>query len=183
MENMVSDLLDLSRIESSPGQFMPRPLDLPLFLADLKQRFADRLQSKRLLWSVELPSELREIMVNQDLLQLVLDNLVDNAIKFTEPGGQVTITGNRTGGADEVHHAVTLTVADTGCGIAEQEQQRVFERFYQVEKARSGTHRGTGLGLSIVRHAVTAMQGHVALESKPGQWTRVTVRIPQEGHS
>jgi two-component system sensor histidine kinase SenX3 len=70
-------------------------------------------------------------------------------------------------------------VADTGCGIAEEEQDRVFERFYQVEKSRSGEDRGTGLGLSIVRHAVTAMGGSIDLQSRLGEGTRVTILIPQ----
>lgn len=71
-------------------------------------------------------------------------------------------------------------VADTGCGIATDEQQRVFERFHQVERARSGSDRGTGLGLSIVRHAATAMNAHIDLQSIRGQGTRVTIQIPQQ---
>jgi len=70
-------------------------------------------------------------------------------------------------------------VADDGCGIPLEDQERVFERFYQVERARSGSERGTGLGLSIVRHAVAAMRGEVRLDSRPGTGTRVTVTIPQ----
>jgi signal transduction histidine kinase len=69
-------------------------------------------------------------------------------------------------------------VADTGCGIPDEEQSRVFERFYQVERARSGGARGTGLGLSIVRHAMSAMRGSVELHSKPGEGTTVTILIP-----
>ena len=73
---------------------------------------------------------------------------------------------------------IVITIADTGCGIAPEEQDRVFERFYQVGKARSGGG-GTGLGLSIVRHAVAAMAGSVRLDSAPGHGTRVIVTLPQ----
>ena len=72
-------------------------------------------------------------------------------------------------------------VADTGCGIPLEHQSRVFERFYQVERARSGQDRGTGLGLSIVRHAAAAMNATLDLESEPGQGTTITVTIPQSG--
>ncbi|MEK7732089.1 MAG: ATP-binding protein, partial [Planctomycetota bacterium] len=80
--------------------------------------------------------------------------------------------------------SVEIEVFDTGCGIAAHEHQRVFERFYQVESARSPVRpRGTGLGLSIVKHAVAAMGGSVHLDSAPGRGTRVTVTIPNPQHS
>ncbi|MCA9245161.1 MAG: ATP-binding protein, partial [Phycisphaerales bacterium] len=107
-----------------------------------------------------------------ELLMLVLDNLVDNAIKFTEEGGWVEIS------TSSCDNQVRVTVADNGCGIAPQEQERVFERFYQVERARTGAKRGTGLGLAIVRHAVSAMQGRVDLSSVPGEGTQIHVFLP-----
>ncbi|MGQ9651911.1 MAG: ATP-binding protein [Phycisphaerae bacterium] len=178
MQQMVSDLLDLSRIESSPGQFKPQTLILPAVIDELQARFAEKLAARNLEWSLKLDPELRTIQASPHLLRVVLDNLVDNAIKFTNPGGRVQISSQRVfNGAGKVE-AVIISVEDTGCGIAEEEQERVFERFYQVEKARSGPDRGTGLGLSIVRHAVAAMHGRVTLTSKLGQGTCVTISIP-----
>lgn len=178
MQQMVSDLLDLSRIESSPGQFKPQTLILSAVIEELRARFAEKLAARNLQWSLKLDPELRTIDVSPHLLRVVLDNLVDNAIKFTNPGGRVQIASQKVlNGAGKIE-AVIISVEDTGCGIAEEEQERVFERFYQVEKARSGPDRGTGLGLSIVRHAVAAMHGRVTLTSKLGQGTCVTVSIP-----
>jgi signal transduction histidine kinase len=111
------------------------------------------------------------------LLRLVLDNLVDNAIKFTDVGGRLTIACRSV--THDHDRSVSIAVMDTGCGIPKEEQARVFERFYQVERARTGGIRGTGLGLSIVRHAVAAMHGSVRLESEPGRGTKVTITIPQ----
>jgi signal transduction histidine kinase len=123
---------------------------------------------------------LNSVYANPHLLRITLDNLIDNAIKFTPVGGQVRVTLRRERTEGESPESVSIQVADNGCGIALDEQARVFERFYQVERARSGgVLRGTGLGLSIVRHAVAAMKGTIKLESEVGKGTRVTVVIPQ----
>ena len=174
LEALVSDLLDLSRLESQAARFEPASLD-PLFeMAELQARFERQIQEKALIWRMESHDGVpTTIAAHPHLLHLILDNLVDNAIKFTEEGGTISVS------CASVPEGVAFTIADTGCGIPEQDRQRVFERFYQVERARSGEKRGTGLGLSIVRHAVAAMQGSVKLESKLGEGTRVTVSIPQ----
>lgn len=175
LEQLVSDLLDLSRLESPTARFTPEPIDCRRVVNELHGRFADALGRKSLEWVTRIePEGARVIVVNPQLLRLVLDNLVDNAIKFTEPGGRVSVTLRCGAGESE------LVVSDTGCGIPEDEQQRVFERFYQVQRARAGgADRGTGLGLSIVRHAVGAMGATIRLQSAPGAGTTVTITIPQ----
>ncbi len=173
LDAMVSDLLSLSRLESADGSFRASTLSVGELLRDLHDRFAESLREKSLHWSVESTMHNETIVASRHLLSLVLDNLVHNAIKFTEPGGNVTVRCARTGAG------LLLAVADDGCGIPEEEQERVFERFYQVERARSGEKRGTGLGLSIVRHAVIVMNGSIRLDSKPGAGTTITVEIPQ----
>jgi two-component system phosphate regulon sensor histidine kinase PhoR len=182
MQAMVADLLDLSRLESSSRQYDAVELDLPGFLAELQARHEDALRAKGLHWACEVSQSLQTIVANPYLLRLVLDNLVDNAIKFTDAGGSVriTITCRQVPPQRSGSESIAIEVADTGCGIPEEEQDRVFERFYQVERARSGAIRGTGLGLSIVRHAVAAMRGCVALQSKVDEGTRVTAVIPQD---
>ncbi len=179
MEQMVADLLSVSRIESSPTQFKPQPLSLPHFFEELKKRFLERLHAKELQWTLSVPPDLTTMHANSYLLGITLDNLVDNAIKFTDTGGRISLYCEWDGTSGGPGRAVSIAVADDGCGIPENERGRVFERFYQVEKARSGADRGTGLGLSIVRHAVTAMNGTVRLDSQPGQGTSVTITIPQ----
>jgi two-component system phosphate regulon sensor histidine kinase PhoR len=176
LEAMVSDLLDLSHLESPTARFEPQALSVQRELDELHARFAERLESREIAWETQaLNGTVQTVVVHPHLLRLVLDNLVDNAIKFTDSGGHLRVVCT----ADEGW--TTLEVIDDGCGIPEAEQQRVFERFYQVERARSGRERGTGLGLSIVRHAVAAMNGTVSLHSRLGKGTRVTVKIPQPG--
>lgn len=174
LEALVSDLLDLARVESPAARFELKPIELRELLDELHGRVADALQRKQLTWHTELDGcRSARVVASPHLLNLVLDNLVDNAVKFTEPGGHVGVTCRDGPGW------VSFEVNDDGCGIPEAEQERVFERFYQVERARSGPERGTGLGLSIVRHAVSAMNGAIALQSQPGKGTRFKVTIPQ----
>lgn len=178
MDALVRDLLDLSRIESSPAPFEASLLELPPVLVELHARYRERLEAKNLHWSSDLGPDLGPVLVNPYLLRLVLDNLVDNTVKFTEPGGHIHITSRIQ--EYQNRRCLHIDVIDDGCGIPEDEQERVFERFYQVERARSGPERGTGLGLSIVRHAVSAMGGSITLSSKPGRGTTVSVVIPAD---
>ncbi len=179
MQQMVTDLLDLSRVESGQVRFEAEPVDLRGVLAEVKTRHEEHIRARQLTCHVSVEDSCRQIRGNPYLLRTVLNNLLENAIKFTNAGGQVSISAvpkGETGAADD---SVAITVADTGCGIPADEQERVFERFYQVDKSRGGQATGTGLGLSIVRHAVTAMNGSVTLESRVGEGTRVTVVLPR----
>ncbi|MGA2439419.1 MAG: ATP-binding protein, partial [Tepidisphaeraceae bacterium] len=122
-----------------------------------------------------------EFRTDTRLVYLVLKNLVENSIKFTPGGGRVTVSFQQSPpAASSAGGNVTLTVADTGIGIAPEHIERVFERFYQVDAARSGSAgRGTGLGLAIVKHAVHALGGTVRLQSAVGAGTTVTCEFPQ----
>jgi signal transduction histidine kinase len=178
LQAMVSDLLDLARVESPSARFEPTTLHLQRVFDELYGRWQEPLASKRLRWRAEIKPDCPTVHANAHLLTLVLDNLMDNAIKFTEAGGEVAVNGRRIGDQG------VIEVSDTGCGIDSADQERVFERFYQVAPDRSGTgrpsgeKRGTGLGLSIVRHAASALGGTIKLESKVGVGTTVVVRLP-----
>jgi len=173
LEAMVGDLLELSRLESASARFEPHKLRLYELMKDLRERFGERIEAKGQHLATHTPPDQDVVYANPHLLRLVLDNLVDNAVKFTPPGGHVVVT------ADLDADALCLSVRDDGCGIPLTEQHRVFERFYQVQSARSGPDRGTGLGLAIVRHATAAMDGIVELTSEPSQGATFTVTIPQ----
>ena len=110
-----------------------------------------------------------------DALRQVMDNLVDNAIKYTPNGGRITVRWSAT--AD----TVSFEVEDTGVGIPAADLPRVFERFYRVDKARSRAVGGTGLGLAIVKHLVQAMKGHVRVASTAGKGTTFRVTLPRAG--
>lgn len=180
LERLVSDLLDLSRVEAGQGGFKPALLKVASICDGLEKRWRDAIDAKGVAWRREIEPGCEHVFANAHLLDLILDNLVDNAIKFTDRGGEIRVAWRR----DD--RAVTVEIIDTGCGIPLRDQSRVFERFYQVQRARTGTGsaetppRGTGLGLSIVRHAVAAMNGEVTVQSTLDKGTRMTVTIPQD---
>lgn len=173
MEAMIGDLLDLSRVESGTDSFDAAPISAKALLEELRATFADALASRSLHWKASAPVDDVALTASPELLRMILRNLVDNAVRFTPPDGDIALSVR----SDD--RSVVFEVADTGCGMTPAEQRRVFERFYQAERARSGADRGTGLGLSIVRHAVAAMNAEIDLQSAPGQGTRVSVRIPR----
>jgi two-component system phosphate regulon sensor histidine kinase PhoR len=185
LEDLVNDLLDLSRLETPGAAFPPVEIRLLEFIGDLHMRYADALAARGLRWRADCPADCDLVTANPTLLRLVLDNLVDNAVKFSE-SGEIRVACRR---GDE---GISIEVSDQGCGIPVEEQDRVFERFYQARpdagqlkeprasaRAVSPSPKGSGLGLAIVRHAVAAMYGLIRLDSKPGQGTTVALVIPQ----
>ena len=112
------------------------------------------------------------IMTHQLRLEQVFVNLLDNAVKFNRPRGEVRVEVQSSG------RSACITIGDTGIGIPSEDLPRIFERFYRVDKGRSRDMGGTGLGLSIVKHAVEQMGGTVTVASRLGEGTKFTVRIP-----
>jgi two-component system phosphate regulon sensor histidine kinase PhoR len=110
---------------------------------------------------------------DEEAVGQILDNLVDNAVKYTPVGGRIQVRWR----VEE--QQVCVEVEDTGIGIPERDLPRIFERFYRVDKARSRELGGTGLGLSIVKHLVQAMHGSVSATSQPGRGTTFVIRLPR----
>jgi two-component system, OmpR family, phosphate regulon sensor histidine kinase PhoR len=178
MQLMVQDLLDLSRVEDSRGLVRNDRLDLQMVCEAVAGGYASPIAEKKLQLAMELGEGARSFRGDERLLTLILKNLIDNAVKFT-PAGRITIRSfvrlAADGGQPE---QFVLEVADTGVGVPAEDQERVFERFYTVNRSRGGTDRGTGLGLSIVKHAVNALHGTVSLASPTGGGTTVTCVFP-----
>jgi two-component system, OmpR family, phosphate regulon sensor histidine kinase PhoR len=177
LEEMLRDLLDLSRVESA--DLKPRIMSIKTseLFAGVRSTMGTVARQK----GVELrlgdadSGTPAEFSTDTRLVYLILKNLVENSIKFTQAGGRVTVSVTQAPSGN-----VTVTVADTGIGIAPEHVERVFERFYQVDSARSGSAgRGTGLGLAIVKHAVHALGGTIQLQSVVGTGTTVTCEFPQ----
>jgi two-component system phosphate regulon sensor histidine kinase PhoR len=177
LEEILRDLLDLSRVESAEIRPYLRELNSDDVFASIKSALGPVARQKGVeMHFVEHDDDNAPILFAGDerLLNLVLKNLVENSIKFTPAQGSVTVSVTRDG--DDVD----FTVSDTGSGIPQEHIDRVFERFYQVDPARSGSAgRGTGLGLAIVKHAVHAMGGRVQLRSTVGRGTVVMFNLPQ----
>jgi two-component system phosphate regulon sensor histidine kinase PhoR len=178
LEALTHDLLELHRIESAKRPLSLEPIS-PASLVDwLGTEFAARADEKGVTFEVTAPAPDDLFTSDRQLVELVLRNLADNAVKFTPSGGRVACAIER---QDD---GMRLRVTDTGCGIRREDQPRVFERFFQADASRSGEGqaRGTGLGLAIVKHACERLGGTVSLESELGLGTTVTVLVPDRTH-
>jgi two-component system phosphate regulon sensor histidine kinase PhoR len=170
--SLIDDLLQLSRIESRKLELHPVELDVVeaarALLRDLAPRLAERGHRAEV-----VDDGAAAARADQRALEQVLMNLLDNAIKYTDPQGRITVSVRASPAR------VWVAVSDTGIGIPSADLPRVFERFYRVDKARSRELGGTGLGLSIVKHLVQSLGGEVHIESEPGRGTRVSFSLPR----
>jgi two-component system phosphate regulon sensor histidine kinase PhoR len=170
---LIQDLLSLARIESGAERLDVQPLPLEPAVADCVARHRPRAEAKgQRLEAISPPGVMVVARADEEALRTILDNLVDNSLKYTPAGGRITIRWSEAAGL------AIIEVEDTGVGIPERDQPRVFERFYRVDKARARELGGTGLGLSIVKHLVQEMGGEVAIRSIVGRGTTITVRLP-----
>ncbi|MBI4412107.1 MAG: hypothetical protein HY541_06460 [Deltaproteobacteria bacterium] len=160
---MVEDLLRLSRLENVNPRERLSLVDLREFCGELYHRFKPRLDARKIAWNFAFKPPLGNIETDPGILEIIFNNLVGNAIKYSEPGGRIEICGEREG------LNVRFEVRDRGIGISREDQKRIFERFYRVNKDRARESGGTGLGLSIVKHAVKSLGGEIAVESEPGR--------------
>ncbi len=171
---IIEDLLNLSRIEQEAEK-----KEIRLESCKIK----DVLKSVILLYEARTASQKHEIKIdcpedlgtqaNIPLLEQALINLIDNAVKYSEPGKVITVE------AERGEREVIVRVRDQGCGIESQHLVRIFERFYRVDRARSRELGGTGLGLAIVKHIAQAHGGSVSVESAPGQGSVFTIKLPE----
>jgi two-component system phosphate regulon sensor histidine kinase PhoR len=175
LTNLVSDLLELSKLESQPD--LPRAVSVDL--AALVRKTVDLIlpaaQRKSQTIAVEL-KRLPLVVGNPDYLERAIANLIDNAIKYTPDGGQIRVSGRSSG-----THLI-VEVSDNGIGIPPEDIPRIFERFYRVDRSRSREMGGTGLGLSIVKHVAQVHGGTVEVTSNLGQGSTFRLKIPLPQH-
>ncbi|MBM3991102.1 MAG: PAS domain-containing protein [Planctomycetes bacterium] len=169
---LVTDLLSLAKLETQEGRGERVPIDLRALVRDGVARFGDVAARKRLTLVAELPEQDCAVQADEESLRQILDNLLDNACKYTPEGGRVWARVLRR------PEELRIEVEDSGIGIEPALQARVFERFYRVDKARSRDLGGTGLGLSIVKHLANSLGGGVSLESTPGSGSIFRVHFP-----
>ncbi len=167
----IDDLLALSRIEAGEAT-MRDPVPVHLVLAEAVERAATVAEHRGITLDLEEPSHRIEVLGDRRQLVSALFNLLDNAIKYSQPGSTVRV-GASTDGAQ-----VRLFVSDRGIGIPRRDLERIFERFYRVDRARSRETGGTGLGLAIVRHVASNHGGEVLVDSREGEGSTFTLVMP-----
>ncbi|MBM3163420.1 MAG: HAMP domain-containing protein [Chlorobi bacterium] len=174
---LVNDVLDLSSIESGRIRYNFAPVDLCRVVERSIDLLRPAMEKKQIRLECNFPEVPLEVCGDVSYLDIVVRNLLDNAVKYVDDrNGRIRISVFRSGNND-----VTLEIDDNGIGIASADLDRIFERFYRVDKARSRQLGGTGLGLSIVKHIVLAHKGRVAVRSRLNQGSVFSVTLPVSG--
>ena len=169
---VTNDLLKLSQIEAGRLQLDLRPLVVPDLVQACVETIRLKAEKKQISLTAEYSAELPPIPADAARLRESLLNLLDNALQYTPAGGRITVRARRAG------PEAVISVSDTGMGIPKADQQRIFERFYRMDDARSREVGGTGLGLSISKHLIEAHAGRIELVSQVGQGSTFSIVLP-----
>ena len=172
MAKLVEDIIDLTKLDSGGVGMQWEDADLHRIAENALESLATEAETAGVTLSLE--GESAPLLGIQQYLYSIVYNLCDNAIKYSLPGGVVTVR------TDALADSVRLVVSDTGIGIPPEHRDRIFERFYRVDKSRSKEVGGTGLGLSIVKHAARLHRAEVSVKSNPGEGSVFTVTFPAE---
>lgn len=172
MIDLISDILKLSELEIASADAGTSRVSLKLIAQRVRDSLAYQMKERSV--EVTVSGDDGTLKANPDRMTQLLLNLMDNAVKYNNLGGRVDVA------IKDMEKEVSVTVSDNGVGIPKNARERVFERFYRVDKSRSRKLGGTGLGLSIVKHIVGLYKGTVKLESEEGAGTSIEVRLPRE---
>lgn len=173
MTRIVKDLLTLTRLDYNRMEMHMAPMDLRELGQKAAQAMEGQATGQGLTMTCKLPDSLPMVMGDAERIQQVIINIITNAIKYNKPQGSITITGGTEG------ETVFLRVEDTGIGVPKEDQKRLFERFYRVDKARSRESGGTGLGLAIAKQIVESHGGSIGFESEFGKGSAFTLFLPR----
>ena len=172
MITLIDDIISLSKLDEDKGRDLYEEINISSVAVDAIKSLAKKASDNNI--KVFLSGKEISIKANRSQIYELFYNLIDNAIKYNTPNGEVSVIIE----TEPQNNRIILSVSDTGIGIPKEAQERVFERFYRVDKSRSKQTGGTGLGLAIVKHIVKAYRGEIKLDSKPGHGTKITVYIP-----
>jgi two-component system, OmpR family, sensor histidine kinase VicK len=178
MARLISDLLQLSRLDARESYFEKQPITMEYLLQPAYERFVMTCRQKDIHLQLQMENDLPMVIVDRDKLDQVLDNVISNAVKYTPASGSITIKAEKSDS-----DIVQVSISDTGLGIPKQDLNRLFERFYRVDKARSRTLGGTGLGLSIAQEIIHSHGGEIWIESEYEQGTTVFFTLPTRGEA
>jgi two-component system phosphate regulon sensor histidine kinase PhoR len=180
MNRLIDDLLSLSRIELTEHQVPSEALDLAALTQRMVAGFEPRLAERRVTLDLQIEADLPVVAGDGDQMAQVLQNLLDNGLKYGQDGGllRVTVELAQPGNRWPSRRGIVVAVADQGAGIPKEHLPRLTERFYRADKGRARAVGGTGLGLAIVKHIVNRHRGQLLIESEVGKGTTVSVWLP-----
>ncbi|MEJ2399365.1 MAG: ATP-binding protein, partial [Gammaproteobacteria bacterium] len=170
LRKLISELFELSTLENQDARLHFEPFSMSELIQDVSQKFQLHAQEKNLVLTTHIPAQPAFVSADIGLIQRVLENLIENAIKYTPAGGQIGISlvhGN---------NGVATSISDTGQGIPESDLPHIFERFYRVDKHRD--EDGTGLGLAIAKRIIQLHTSSIDVASRPDSGTTFSFRLP-----
>ena len=168
---LIRNMLNITRIETGSLSINRKLTKIGDLLKNSVENMSTNAAENNISVRLEMPDSVEPSYLDKDLLRVAINNLLSNAIKYNKPGGEVTVS------LTEADSALVLVVADTGLGISEEEQEKVFEKFFRSEEEEVRNRSGHGLGLSLVREIIELHNGSVSLESVPGEGSRFTIRL------
>ncbi len=171
---LINNLLDLAKIDAGKMELYLSKVRLPDFIKGIVASVSPMAEKKQIRLSFTNGENLPKVACDKEKIEKALLNLIFNSLKFTEPGGSVTVSCGRDNGQ------VFVKVADTGIGIPKEHLGRIFKRFSQVDSSASRKHEGTGIGLALVKELVELHKGQVKAESEPGRGTVMTITLPMD---
>ncbi|RAL26833.1 two-component system histidine kinase PnpS [Thermoflavimicrobium daqui] len=175
LQRLISDLLDLSRIESKRVNIIKKSVSIQSLVHSVVKTLEDQIRNKEMELTIQISSDF-QVQVDPDSFQQILINLLTNAINYTGVGGKISLM------AVDRKEEWKLQIKDTGIGIPKEDLPRIFERFYRVDKARARASGGTGLGLAIVKHLVEIHDGKIQVDSEVGKGTNFTLTFPHQSN-
>lgn len=167
LTSLVKDIIEISKLDEKSGEMPFEQVDIYELMEDICQNLT--LHGKKRNVTISTEGCGAEVYGVRHILYEMMYNLVDNAIQYNREGGYVKVSLTKEG------EAICFCVEDNGIGIAKEEQERIFERFYRVDKSHSRKTGGTGLGLSIVKHGAALHHAEIKLDSEPGKGTRIQI--------
>ena len=170
LRKLISELFELSTLENQGAQLHFEPFSMSELIQDVTQKFELVAKNKKLQLSTLIPEQPAFVSADIGLIQRVLENLIENAIKYTPQGGQISISLNKGG------NSVATSITDSGQGIPPEDLPHIFERFYRVDKHRN--EDGTGLGLAIAKRIIQLHNSFIDVSSKPNSGTTFTFTLP-----
>lgn len=172
LSRLIAELFELTMLDSTGTRLNFEPFSLPELVQDVAQKFRPQAERRHMTLELDMPASTPFVRADIGLIERVLENLIENAIKYTPEGGRVSLS--LIPGAD----CIEARVADNGPGIPEADRERIFERFYRVEKSRADAPEGTGLGLAITRRILQLHDSAIRVESAPGHGASFSFQLP-----
>ena len=173
LAQMVNDLLDISRIESGKVTMKQEPLNLKQIVEEVVDLMSVQAKEKQIELLFNIPENTYNVFADRNQMQRVFINIINNAVKFTPVQGKIAVASHREG------NIIQIDITDTGYGIPEEAQEKIFEEFYRVDNPINQQVKGTGLGLTLVKHIIEAHKGKIWVRSKVGHGTTFSFTLPQ----